>query len=112
MFRLRTSATAAAAILILAHVLVLSVRYGTDTASVWGDWIDALAPIVAAVVCWQTSRRAGPFGQRVWRLVAVSSLLTAIGQAIYTYYYDYLHAQLGTIWPSDVLVFSGLCRFS
>ena len=105
MFRLRTSATAAAAILILAHVLVLSVRYGTDTASVWGDWIDALAPVVAAVVCWQTSRRAGPFGQRVWRLVAVSSLLTAIGQAIYTYYYDYLHAQLGTIWPSDVLVF-------
>ena len=47
----------------------------------------------------------GRFGRRVWRLVAFSRLLTCIGQGLYTYYYDYLHAALGTIWPSDVLVF-------
>jgi PAS domain S-box-containing protein len=84
---------------------VLLLRYGTDTASLFGDWIDTAAPLVAAVVCWLVSRQAGPFGRRVWRLVCFSALLTAIGQALYTYYYDYLHAQLGTLWPSDVLVF-------
>ena len=89
----------------LVHGGVLVVRYGTDAASVWGDWIDTIAPLVGAVVCWMVSRQAGPFGRRVWRLVAFSSLLSTIGQGLYTYYYDYLHAALGTLWPSDVLVF-------
>src|SRR5262249_25111148 len=57
------------------------------------------------IVCWQISRRAGRYGRRVWRLVSFSMLLTTIGQGIYTDYYDYLHAPLGTLWPSDVLVF-------
>jgi len=105
MFKLRTTALAAAAILVLVHGAVLIFRYGTDTASVWGDWIDTVAPLVGAVVCWMVSRQAGPFGKRVWRLVALSSLLAAIGQGLYTDYYDYLHAQLGTLWPSDPLVF-------
>jgi len=105
MSKLRTSAIAAAVALILVHVGILAVRYGTETASVWGDWIDTLAPVTAAVVCWLTAQHAGPFGRRVWRLVAFSCLLTASGQALYTYYYDYLHASLGTLWPSDVLVF-------
>src|SRR5215470_13553231 len=105
MSKLRTSAVAAAAILILAHVSLLVFRYGSDFASVWGDWIDTLAPLVASVICWQTSRGAGPFGKRVWRLVAFSALLTCLGQGLYTDYYDYLHAPLGTLWPSDVLVF-------
>ncbi|HET6180753.1 MAG TPA: PAS domain S-box protein [Candidatus Sulfotelmatobacter sp.] len=105
MSKIRTPAVAAAAILMLVHGVVLATRYGTEAASVWGDWIDTAAPLVAAVLCWQMSRRAGPFGRRVWRLVGFSSLITAIGQALYTYYYDYLHAALGTIWPSDVLVF-------
>ncbi len=101
----RTPAVAAAAILMLVHGGVLVVRYGTDAASVWGDWIDIIAPLAAAVTCWMVSQRAGPYGRRVWRLVAFSSLLTCIGQGLYTYYYDYLHAALGTLWPSDVLVF-------
>ncbi len=104
MSQLRRLALAAAAILIIVHVSVLAVRYGSETASVWGDWIDTLAPLVASIVCWQMSRRAGRFGKRVWRLVSFSALLTAVGQGLYTYYYDYLHAQLGTLWPSDVLV--------
>jgi two-component system cell cycle sensor histidine kinase/response regulator CckA len=105
MSKYRTSAVAAAAILMLVHGAVLVVRYRTETASVWGDWIDTAAPAIGAVVCWLVSERAGPFGRRVWRLVGFSSFLTAIGQALYTYYYDYLHASLGTLWPSDVLVF-------
>ncbi len=105
MSKLRTSAIAAAAILLLVHVAALVFRYGTPEASVWGDWIDTVAPLMGAIVCWATSRQAGPFGRRVWRLVAFSALLTAIGQGLYTYYYDYLHASFGTIWPSDVLVF-------
>jgi len=105
MSRLRASAIAAATILVLTHISVLVFRYGTETASVWGDWIDTLAPLTATAVCWAVSRRAGPFGRRVWRLVALSTVLTSIGQALYTDYYDYLHAPLGTIWPSDVLVF-------
>ena len=104
MSRLRTPAIAAAAILILVHVGVLALRYGSDTASLWGDWIDTLAPLAASVVCWLSSQRAGPFGKRVWRLAAFSALLTSIGQGLYTEYYDYLHAPLGTIWPSDLLV--------
>jgi len=105
MSRPRTSAIAAAATLVLVHVGVVALRYGSDTASLWGDWIDTLAPLVAMVVCWLSSRRAGPFGRRVWRLAAFSALLSSIGQALYTEYYDYLHAPLGTLWPSDVLVF-------
>jgi len=105
MSRIRTSALAAAAALLLVHGAVLVLRYGTETASLWGDWIDTIAPLVAAVVCWMVSRQAGPFGKRVWRLVAFSSLIATIGQALYTDYYDYLHAPLGTLWPSDVLVF-------
>ena len=105
MSQLRRTAVAAAAILILVHVSVLVLRYGSDTASVWGDWIDTLAPLVAAIVGWQISRRAGPYGRRVWRLVSFSALLSAFGQGLYTDYYDYLHAPLGTLWPSDVLVF-------
>jgi len=105
MSKLRTSAIAAAAILVLVHAGVLALRYGTDAASLWGDWIDTAAPFVACVVCWLVSRHAGPFGRRVWRLVCFSALLTAIGQALYTDYYDYVHAPLGTLWPSDLLVF-------
>ncbi len=104
-FKFRGSAVGAAAILMLVHGGVLAFRYGTDTASLWGDWIDTAAPLAAAVVCWQVSRKAGPFGKRVWRLVCFSSLIAAIGQGLYTDYYDYLHAPLGTLWPSDVLVF-------
>jgi PAS domain S-box-containing protein len=105
MSKLRTSAIAAAAVLIVVHVGVLVTRYGTDTASVWGDWIATIAPLAATAVCWLVSRQAGPFGKRVWRLVAFSMLLAAIGTGLYTDYYDYMHAQLGTLWPSDVLVF-------
>jgi len=101
----RTSAIAAAAILIGIHATVLSVRYGTETASLWGDWIDTAAPLAGAAICFMVSRQAGSFGTRVWRLVGFSFLLAAIGQAIYTDYYDYQHAPLGTLWPSDVLVF-------
>src|SRR5258707_10195846 len=105
MSRLRTSAIAGAAILVLLHAGVLALHYGTDTASLWGDWIDTLAPLAASVVCWLTSRSAGPFGKRVWRLEAFSALLPSIGQGLYTEYYDYLHAPLATIWPGDLLLF-------
>ncbi len=105
MSKSRTSALAAAAILLLAHVSVLTFRYGSDFASVWGDWIEALAMLTASVISWQTSCRAGPFGKRVWRLVSFAALLSCLGQGLYTVYYDYVHAPLGTLWPSDVLVF-------
>src|SRR5258708_15941645 len=101
MSKLRTSALAAAAILVLVHGAVLVVRYGTETASLWGDWIDTAAPLVAAVVCGIVSRQSRPFGRRVWRLVSFSFLLSAIGQALYTHYYDYLHAPLGPLCPTD-----------
>ncbi|HET9308326.1 MAG TPA: PAS domain S-box protein [Candidatus Sulfotelmatobacter sp.] len=105
MSRYRTTALAAAAALVLLHVGILAFRYGSQLASVWGDWIDTAAPVVVIVISWLASRQAGPFGKRVWRLVAFSALLAAIGQGLYTEYYDYLHAPLGTLWPSDVLVF-------
>ncbi len=105
MSKLRTSAIAAAAVVIVVQVGVLAVRYGTATASLWGDYIDAITPLIAAVMCWLASREAGPFGRRVWRLVSLSALLSFIGQSLYTYNYDYLHAPLGTLWPSDFLVF-------
>ncbi len=105
MVKLRRAAIAIASVLIVVHLSVLLTRYGTDTASVWGDWIDAIAPFLAAILCWMVSRNAERFGRRVWRLVSLSAILTAIGQTLYTYNYDYLHAPLGTIWPSDFLVF-------
>src|SRR5579859_3005204 len=105
MSRYRTTALAAAAALVLLHVGILVFRYGSQLASVWGDWIDTAAPVVAIVISWLKSRESGPFGKRVWRLVAFSAVLTSIGQGLYTEYFDYLHASLGTLWPSDVLVF-------
>jgi len=105
MSKYRTPALAAAATLILLHVGILVFRYGTPAASLWGDWIDTAAPLVAAVIAWLVSRRAGPFGKRVWQLVSLSAFLTTVGQGLFTEYYDYLHAALGTLWPSDVLIF-------
>ena len=105
MAKFRTISLGIASALLLAHAGVLVTRYGTDTASLWGDCIDAAAPLVACIICWLVSRRSGPFGKRVWRLVSLSALLTFIGQSLYTYNYDFVHAPLGTLWPSDFLVF-------
>ncbi len=105
MAKLRTISIGIASALVGLHIAVLLARYGTEAASLWGDWIDSAAPLIAAVVCWLVSRHCGPFGKRVWRLVSLSSLLTCAGEALYTYYFDYLHAPLGTLWPSDLLVF-------
>jgi two-component system, cell cycle sensor histidine kinase and response regulator CckA len=101
----RTSAIAGAAILMLGHGAVLTLRYGSETASRWGDWIDAAAILLAAFVCWSAARRSGPFGRRVWRLVVFSLLLALVGQVAYTYYFDYLHVSGNAFWPSDILVF-------
>ncbi|HVI77128.1 MAG TPA: hypothetical protein VM715_03000, partial [Candidatus Acidoferrum sp.] len=103
--KLRTISVGIACALVVLHIAVLLTQYGTDTASVRGDWIDAATPLIAAIVCWAVSRRSGPFGRRVWRLVSLSALLTSVGQSLYTYYFDYLHESLGTLWPSDLLVF-------
>jgi PAS domain S-box-containing protein len=105
MSKLRASAWATAALLITVHFAVILTRYGTANASLWGDWIDTASPLAAAIICWLASQRSGPFGKRVWRLVSLSAFLTSIGQALYTYNYDYKHAPLGTLWPSDFLVF-------
>ena len=105
MSRLRTTALAAAAILILAHVSVLLLRYGSDTASFWGDAIGAaLMPLLAAIAVWAASRDSAAFARRVWRLVALSLLIAGAGGCFYTYFFDYAHKPAG-IWPSDILVF-------
>jgi two-component system cell cycle sensor histidine kinase/response regulator CckA len=105
MRKLRISAFAITAAIVGVHIAVLLLRYGQPVASLWGDWIDAITPFTAAIICWLVTRSAGPFGRRVWRLVSLSALLTSIGQTLYTYNYDYVHAPLGTLWPSDFLVF-------
>ena len=105
MLKVRKFAVTAATVLVVMHVAVLLICYGTDIASVWGDWLDAIAPFVAGLVCWLVSRYADSYGRRAWRLVSLSAVLAGIGQSLYTYDFDYLHASLGTLWPSDVLVF-------
>jgi len=101
----RHTAIAAAAGLIAVHSVLLVFRYGTPTASVWGDWISALAVLLAAIACWSASARSGSFGKRVWRLVSFALGLAFLGHVSYTYYFDYLHAPASTLWPSDILVF-------
>jgi PAS domain S-box-containing protein len=105
MFKTRTSALAAAATLMLVHGAVLAFRYGTWTASLWGDWIGTASILLAALACWSASSRSGSFGKRVWRLVFFSLVLAFLGRLAYTYYFDYLHAPSGAPWPSDILVF-------
>ena len=105
MSKIRVWAWAIAAALVIVHFSIVLTLYGTESASLWGDWIDALTPLLAAVFCWLGSQRSGPFGRRVWRLVSLSAFLTFIGQTLYTYNYDYKHTPLGTLWPSDFLVF-------
>jgi PAS domain S-box-containing protein len=101
----RKAAILAAAILVVAHLALLAFRYGAHFASRWSDWIGAAAVILAAAASWSASRRSGPFGKRVWRLVSFSMALSLLAQVGYTYYFDYLHAPAGTLWPSDVLFF-------
>jgi two-component system, cell cycle sensor histidine kinase and response regulator CckA len=101
----RKPAIAAAALLVVVHLVLLSLRYGTQFASLWGDWIAAATCLVAAIVCWCASRISGPFGKRSWRLVSFSLALVFLGQVFYTYYFDYLHVSSDAIWPSDILVF-------
>jgi PAS domain S-box-containing protein len=105
MSKLRTSAVVAAAVVALVHGAVLLFRYGTATASLWGDWIDAVVIVLAALACWSAASRSGSFGKRVWRLIFFSLVLAFLGQFAYTYYFDYLHVPPGTLWPSDILVF-------
>jgi two-component system, cell cycle sensor histidine kinase and response regulator CckA len=104
-FRTRASALVAAAILTLVHGAVLLFRYGTETASLWGDWITTASILLAVLACWSTTRRSGSFGKRVWRLICFSLVLAFLGQLTYTYYFDYLHVPSSTLWPSDILVF-------
>ncbi|MGA8645765.1 MAG: PAS domain S-box protein [Candidatus Sulfotelmatobacter sp.] len=101
----RKSAIAAAAVLVVVHLLLVTVRYGTQFAALWGNWIGAVSALLAAVVCWSVSRRADSFGKRVWRLVSLSLFLAFLNQFAYTYYFDYLHAPTNALWPSDILVF-------
>jgi PAS domain S-box-containing protein len=101
----RKSALVAAAFLIVVHVVLLAVRYGTPLASVWGDWIESAAGLVAALASWSASRRSGSFGRRVWRLISLSLILATLGQVLYTYYFDYLQGSNSGMWPSDILVF-------
>jgi hypothetical protein len=102
----RRSAMAAVAALILAHVVLLVVGYGTPAASRWGDWIGSAASLVAALASWDAARRSASFGKRVWRLVCFSLVLATLGQIVYTYYFDYLDSVTSAgMWPSDVLVF-------
>jgi two-component system cell cycle sensor histidine kinase/response regulator CckA len=105
MAKLRTSAIAAAATLVVVHLAILAIGYGTEFASVWGHWTDAVSALVAAVVCWFAARHSGSFGRRVWRLVSLSLTLAFLSQFAYTFYFDYLHAPYGQVWPSDILVF-------
>jgi two-component system, cell cycle sensor histidine kinase and response regulator CckA len=105
MSKLRSSALAAAAILVAVHLAILATSYGTQFASVWGHWTDAASALVAAVVSWYAARQSGAFGRRVWRLVSLSLILVFLSQFAYTLYFDYLHAPFGELWPSDILVF-------
>jgi two-component system cell cycle sensor histidine kinase/response regulator CckA len=103
--KLRTWVVAAAAALFFAHVAVLVVRYGTGTASLWGDLIGAvITPLLAALAVYLAAQRSQAFGKRVWRLVALSLLLAAVDGIFYTYTYDYAGKSTG-MWPSDILVF-------
>ena len=105
MYRARTWALTTAAILLGVHGTVLLLGYGTDTASVWGDWIGAaIAPLVAAAVSWVAARDSGIFARRVWRLVSLSLLLAAVGGLDYTYLFDYVRITSGWL-PSDIFVF-------
>jgi PAS domain S-box-containing protein len=105
MSRIRLSALSGAAILMVLHGAVLIFRYGTETASLWGDVIGATAlPLLAAVAAWDAAARSSSFRRRVWRLISLSLLLSSIGGFFYTYLYDIAKVR-GGFWPSDVLVF-------
>ena len=101
----RKAAILAAAVLIVAHVAMLAARYGTPLASLWGDWIGSIAGFVGALANWDGVAPPGSFRKRAWRLVCFSVVVVSLGQAAYTYYFDYHHNLTGVFWPSDILVF-------
>jgi PAS domain S-box-containing protein len=101
----RTSAVAAAAILVVGHSVILLLRFGTEVASAWGVLVGAAAALLAAIASGLAARDASPFGRRVWRLVSFSACLSVVNQLLFAYYNNYLHASYGTVWPNDILVF-------
>ncbi|HTS37586.1 MAG TPA: PAS domain S-box protein [Candidatus Solibacter sp.] len=101
----RAAALGAAVILVLVHAGILVFRYGSDTASLWGDILGAIAaPLLASITAWVISRESSRFSRRVWRLMSLSFLLAFIGGVAYTYLYDIVKSP-EVFWPSDVLVF-------
>jgi len=105
MSKIRTSALAASAALIAAHVVVLVARYATPTASLWGDVIGAVAaPLLALITTLWAASHSGVFSKRVWRLVSLSLFLAVLGGCFYTYFFDIATPTTG-LWPSDIFVF-------
>ena len=86
-------------------MVLVTVRHGTQFASLWGNWTGAASALLAAAVCWSVARRSSSFTRRGWRLVSLSLVLAFLNQFAYTYYFDYLHAPSAALWPSDILVF-------
>jgi two-component system, cell cycle sensor histidine kinase and response regulator CckA len=106
MSRLRTSALAAAIALMCLHIVILVARYATPAASLWGDLIGAaIAPFVGAMAAWFAASASGAYAQRVWRLVALSLLVAAVGGIGYTYVFDIARTPAGMLWPTDIFVF-------
>ena len=98
-------ALAAASLLIVGQIVLLLPRFAAGGVPVGIDWLLAVAVLLAAVTCWVTSRRARPFGRRIWRLISFALFLRFFHEVVSTYYYDYLHASIHTIWPSDFIIF-------
>jgi PAS domain S-box-containing protein len=105
MSKTRAFALTAAVVLVGVHVFVLIVQYGTAAASLWGDWIETAAILLATAACWLAANRSGPYGRRVWRLFCFSMFLALLEHLGYTYYFLYARETSGRFWPSDILVF-------
>ena len=105
MSKFRASAIAAAAILLLMHGAVLMLRYGTETASLWGDWIEAVAILRPRWSAGLRLRRSGPFGRRFGGWFSFRSLLALAGQVALPTTSITCTLPSGTLWPSDILVF-------
>jgi PAS domain S-box-containing protein len=94
----------AVASLLTALLLIVVEGIRSPARSIWLSDLLQTAIIIWATYCsFHVARRSSDYFRQLWTLLSAALLLSALAQALQTYYQDYLHAPAAAPWPSDVL---------
>ncbi len=87
------------------HVFVLANVHSTSDASLASNTISFCLSLLAASAAFAAAREPNTYARSFWRLTGSGFILLALAEVIGTYYENFLHASLDSVWPSDLLYF-------